>query len=74
VLWHKYQHHSRILLLGTALDLAVMQITGQARARPIPLASDHVPLFVPLVLLVFDRSPVWRPPTCLAWCDTVVAV
>jgi hypothetical protein len=29
ILWHKYQHHSRILLMATQYDLNVQQITGQ---------------------------------------------
>ena len=29
ILWYKYQHHSRILLLGTPFDLVVLQITNQ---------------------------------------------
>lgn len=31
VVWYKYQHHSRILIMATQFDLAVLQITGQAR-------------------------------------------
>jgi hypothetical protein len=31
ILWYRYQHHSRILLLGTQFDLIVLQITSQAR-------------------------------------------
>lgn len=29
ILWAKYQHHSRLLVLATEFDLVVMQITGQ---------------------------------------------
>lgn len=31
ILWAKYQHHSRLLILATEFDLVVMQITGQVR-------------------------------------------
>ena len=36
VVWYKYQHHSRILIMATRFDLAVLQITGQARPPPRP--------------------------------------
>lgn len=29
ILWAKYQHHSRLLVVATDFDLVVMQITGQ---------------------------------------------
>lgn len=29
VVWYKYQHHTRILIMATQYDLSVLQITGQ---------------------------------------------
>jgi hypothetical protein len=41
VVWYKYQYHSRILIMATQFDLAVLQITGQVRCLPAPLLSLH---------------------------------
>jgi hypothetical protein len=43
VLWHKYQHHSRILIMATQYDLATLQITGQVLLLPcLPLVFCHL--------------------------------
>jgi hypothetical protein len=38
VVWYKYQHYSRILIMATQFDLAVLQITGQVRMLGSPRA------------------------------------